>query len=435
MKIVFIPMDAYGHVNSCVGLARNLMPFGHEISFIVPTNWIKTVQGNGFAIESVQISGYEKDVDPQSGFGTFMDKRNETYEMEPLDKFKHLNVPMHDYFLEFLIKCNEQYEKLLTKINPDLIIFDHWTTVPAIVKHGVPYMLLWSCSPTLPYWKVGGPSYSSGLGIDDGPEKIQRFRDDLKDCMKEIVVKFNHYFSSEGLDMETLDYLDFTVLGRSPYLNLYSYPEDLDYSEFGPVPDKWFRLDHMVRIEDNAAPLGISEDFFNTESKVILFTLGSLGTSNYQLLTRLIDILASSKHKFIVSMGIHHDKIKLPANMTGSQFLNQMKIMPRVDMVIHHGGNNSLVETLYFGKPFMVLPLFGDQHDNGRRVIDKKLAKSFHPLRVTSDELLSAIDETLADHKLAERIQSISKKIRETQSYNNLNEKLIEIVDQHKQSK
>lgn len=84
-----------------------------------------------------------------------------------------------------------------------------------------------------------------------------------------------------------------------------------------------------------------------------------------ELLKRLIDLLTSSPHKYILSLGPRAAELPnpLPANMTGAQYLPQTELLPLVDLVITHGGNNTVCEVFAAGKPMLVLPLFADQFD------------------------------------------------------------------------
>ena len=83
---------------------------------------------------------------------------------------------------------------------------------------------------------------------------------------------------------------------------------------------------------------------------------------------RLVDVLGRTEHRVIVSKGPLADQIRLHDNMTGEAFLPQPAILPLVDLVITHGGNNTVVESFHNGKPMVVLPLFWDQVDNAQRV-------------------------------------------------------------------
>uniref|UniRef100_T1KVC4 Glucuronosyltransferase n=1 Tax=Tetranychus urticae TaxID=32264 RepID=T1KVC4_TETUR len=51
--------------------------------------------------------------------------------------------------------------------------------------------------------------------------------------------------------------------------------------------------------------------------------------------------------------------------MWGNKFVNEVAILPKVDLFITHGGSNSLIESLAVGKPLIV-----DQHDNAKRKVD-----------------------------------------------------------------
>jgi UDP:flavonoid glycosyltransferase YjiC (YdhE family) len=70
----------------------------------------------------------------------------------------------------------------------------------------------------------------------------------------------------------------------------------------------------------------------------------------------------------VVSTGPQHEEYELAENMTGAEFLPQVSVLPHVDAVITHGGNNTTTECLWHGKPMLVLPIVWDQHDNAQRV-------------------------------------------------------------------
>jgi UDP:flavonoid glycosyltransferase YjiC (YdhE family) len=98
--------------------------------------------------------------------------------------------------------------------------------------------------------------------------------------------------------------------------------------------------------------------------------------------------------------------------MTGAEFLPQTSILPQVDLVITHGGNNTVTESLYFGKPMVVLPLFWDQYDNAQRIDECGLGARLDTYRHEPDELLGAVDRLLADDALAQRLGTLSAQLQ-----------------------
>ena len=116
---------------------------------------------------------------------------------------------------------------------------------------------------------------------------------------------------------------------------------------------------------------------------------------------RLVGMLAGSPHRFVVSKGPQHELLELADNMWGAEFLPQASILPQVDLVVTHGGNNTTTECFYFGKPMVVLPVFWDQYDNAQRVDELGLGRRLDDVYGASAEELSGSDRRPARRRRA----------------------------------
>jgi UDP:flavonoid glycosyltransferase YjiC (YdhE family) len=83
--------------------------------------------------------------------------------------------------------------------------------------------------------------------------------------------------------------------------------------------------------------------------------------------------------------------------VTGAELVPQTRVVPRADLVITHGGNNTVTECFHFGRPMLVLPIFWDQHDNAARVEETAFGRRLPTYSFEDAELLEAVDEVLAD--------------------------------------
>jgi MGT family glycosyltransferase len=144
----------------------------------------------------------------------------------------------------------------------------------------------------------------------------------------------------------------------------------------------------------------------------VYLSLGSLGSADVALMQKLIDTLAETDYFVVVSLGPQHRELRLAPNMTGEEFLPQPAILPDVDVVITHGGNNTVTESLHFGKPMVVLPLFWDQHDNAQRMHELGLGRRLDTYAHEPAELIAAIESLLADPGLPESLSRISQQLQ-----------------------
>jgi UDP:flavonoid glycosyltransferase YjiC (YdhE family) len=188
-----------------------------------------------------------------------------------------------------------------------------------------------------------------------------------------------------------------------------------------PLPPNWYRFDNLKRTGGQHL-FEVPQSLRERSGKLIYFSMGSMGGADVKLMERLINILSKSPHRFIVSKGPLHEQIELSDNMWGKQSVPQIEILPIVDLVITHGGNNTITETFYFGKPMIVMPLFGDQYDNAQRVDEKGFGIRLDPYKCNEHEFLESIDKLLNDQNLKLEMKRISNRIQSENSISKISE-------------
>ena len=245
-----------------------------------------------------------------------------------------------------------------------------------------------------------------GLPINGNRMEWQLFSQCWNERIRGLFQDLNKFHESKGAPKLT----DMRLHPVSPYLNVYMWPKEFEF-EVKPK-DEWIRVENFIRITNEK--FEIPAQLKQRPGKLLFLSMGTIGCGNLELMKRLTGILAKSEHKFIVSKGPVFDSHVLPNNMWGKEFLPQTAVLPLVDLFISHGGNNSLNESFYFGKPMIVMPLFHDQYDNAQRITETGLGIRLNPFHCSEDELLSAVDRLLADQSLAQRMTAIGERIRKS---------------------
>uniref|UniRef100_T1KTY0 Glucuronosyltransferase n=1 Tax=Tetranychus urticae TaxID=32264 RepID=T1KTY0_TETUR len=147
------------------------------------------------------------------------------------------------------------------------------------------------------------------------------------------------------------------------------------------------------------------------------------------LMESFIKILSKCPHRFIVSKGPRGDELELGPNMWGENYVNQIAILDVVDLVITHGGKNTFLETIYAGKPLIVVPFFMDQLDNAQRAVDCGIGARINLHEIDEVQVLKTIDETLSNPSYAEKIAKISASMKSTKNKDNFVKKIEKFIE------
>lgn len=405
LTILFVPLDTLGHINASIGIAEPLKQRGHRIIFGIATGWRGKFSAYGF--EEVLFG---EEAEPAKIYVDFIkacagELRKNSYDQ--LAVFEH-QVQRN---LTNSVKYNDScFRDFIKQFQPDLIIVDHYICQPAVVTAGVPWVWLMSSNP-LGLNEENSPPRGSGYAAEGDRQQWEEFRKEFKRVSEPNWEEVNQWVVEQGAPALTKDLWPL-FQNASPYLNIYLCPEEIDYTDLRPYPSKWIRCDALVRTTD-IAEFEIPEKLAGRPGNLVYVSMGSFGSADLFLMTRLVNILAKSPHRFIFSKGPLGDEYSLPDNMWGEKMVPQVKILPLVDLVITHGGNNTVTEIFYFGKPSIILPLFGDQFDNAQRIEEKGFGIRLGTYSCSEEELLQAVEKLLADQPLQEKLRMVSKKMKE----------------------
>jgi UDP:flavonoid glycosyltransferase YjiC (YdhE family) len=129
---------------------------------------------------------------------------------------------------------------------------------------------------------------------------------------------------------------------------------------------------------------------------------------------RLIDSLEPLHElRIVVSLGPQHQLLTVPDHFSGAEYLPQTSILRHADAVITHGGNNTVTESIHFGCPMVVLPIFWDQHDNAQRVAECDLGIRLDTYGHDHDQLVAALSHLLGAQERHARLHATSKRLRQ----------------------
>jgi MGT family glycosyltransferase len=403
--VVFFPEGAFGPTNNCVGIADVLRRRGHRVVFVVEESFSGTLEAKGFEEATMRLGPPpEQEEEPGQFWKDFIRDTAPVFRRPTIEQLEGFIQPTWQALVDGAKYVEPRLREILDELETDIVVQDNVVGFAALPAGGRPWVRIVSCNPAELKDSELPPTFSGYAAADrDGWDE---FRAEYARVHRPLWEDFDAFMREQGAP--GLPELEF--IHESPWANLYLYPEEADYGRARPLDGSWTRLDSCVRGTDEA--WDVPPNFRVDGQKLIYLSLGSLGSADADLMRKLVEELAESPHRFVVSKGPQHELFELAENMTGAEFLPQASILPEVDLVVTHGGNNTVTESFFFGKPMVVLPLFWDQYDNAQRVDELGFGTRLDTYGHQPDELLGAIDPLLADKQLAERLGRISARLQ-----------------------
>ena len=400
--IAFFPEAAFGPALNSVGIAQEVKKLGHNPVFICDKGFEGVFSQYGFEEHHVNMSEPMSSEEMAKYWVDFINGHIPNFNKEPIDQIENYVKDCWEAIVETSVWAEKDLPNVLDTIKPDVICIDNVILFPATKRYGKPWVRIISCSENeIPDPKI--PPHLSGCGEND-LEGFKKFNDKFLDTVKPIHEKFNNFISGCGEKPYPLG----EFFETSPYLNLLLYPEPVKFKRENSLDPNKFKYLHGCVREEKEYTVPVFKK--NNDGKLIYLSFGSLGSGDTDLLKRLISVLASSEHRVLVNVGDYKDEYdSIPDNIYIESWYPQPSVIPQCDLVIHHGGNNSFTECLYFGVPAIIMPYVWDGHDNATRVHETKHGLKMHRSNWKENELLDNINFLLTNNEIKNNLINTSK--------------------------
>lgn len=399
--IAFFPEAAFGPALNCVGIAQRLKDIGHNPVFICDKGFKGVFEKYGFEENLVDMSGGMSDEEIAKFWVNFIAEKQPYFRLSPIEQLPTYVIPVWEAIVDSAITAEAGLQEHFNRIKPDLIAVDNVVLFPAIKKAGCPWVRIISCSENeIPDPDI--PPHLSGCHEDD-KAGFAAFEERFLNLIKPTHQRFNNFLAQHGETPYPLG----QFFEASPTMNLLLYPKPLAFKRRVPLDAKQFQyLEGCVRDEGTYSVPQFKQ---HNERPLIYVSYGSLGAADIDLYQNLIKAFEKLPYRFLMNVGDYIGSYtNVPDNVHLESWYPQPAVIPHIDLFIHHGGNNSFNEALYFGKPAIIMPFCWDGLDNAARIHDTGYGAQLPRYVWTEKQLSETIGRLLNDQAMRQRLIEVS---------------------------
>lgn len=304
------------------------------------------------------------------------------------------------YFADGILSCTEAYFQDIERIQqlePDCILFDsmaYWGKRVAKYLH-IPYLSSITMQP------FGEEDFSTDIRLIlqsyIGESNITEKKLKREVSMYEIILQ-NKYSDAQFRIADC-------ICARGMLNILYTVPELLFYEKV--LQEKNVFLGMVLPEENQVSSI--------EEGKGIYISFGSI----LKLKTLLVTCMEGVKDLEIpiyVSAGEYaaelEERYKEYTNIKIGKFMNQLELLKTCSLCICHGGQNTVMESLYYRVPLLIIPQVNDEFVNAKFVEKRGYGQALRQSEVTPELIKQKSIEILGSEECKENTQDASRKLR-----------------------
>src|SRR5215468_7764604 len=401
MKVGFISLPVFGHLNPMTALARELRSRQHDVVFI---SLLDTEPFVSRVAKLPFLPCCEKDL-PSGAMKEVARQISLRQGHEALEFTLRAIASMTDSLLDSL-------PEILEKAKIDALVLDtyHFYVELVPIRLGMPYAHLsnalhFDYSGYTPLCIYDWPHEPTSEALTRNRKGVASFMEILRRTNPKAV----EYAKQAGIELNSDSYNTISKLAWITQM-----PKEFDFES-----SHWSStLHHTGPFLDPAGRM--KEDFpweQITGQPIIYASMGTLQngvTSVYHEIVRAVE--RRKDMQLVLSIGNHVDRKQigqLPGNAIVVNHAPQFELLQRASVCITHAGLNTVLECLLNGVPQVAIPVTHDQPGVAARIADKKTGLVMPLKDLNAFRLGLLLDELLTDSMYRENARYFQKRLAE----------------------
>lgn len=387
-KFLFVVPPFFGHINPSLSIGRTLLEKGHEVAWAGLTEIkAETIPSGGSFF--ILKESYQENKEVIQDIIKLQDKGAN------LPALEALKLGLQDTYIPFAKIMFEELAKLVDTYQPDVIINDCITFAGALVAHvkNIPLATITPVTPNTLHDPGTAPKvtkwvHDSIIGLQNS---VGISGDEELISSKEV----NMFYTSQKLagykDGEYPSYMKFigALTGR---------PDN--------TPFDWDRFNKFnnpkIYISLGTVLIDIRKEFFS----------------------RMIEALKDKNITVVVATDPSILE-KWPDNFIVQSYVPQLELLKHIDVVIGHGGLNTVCDTYMNGIPMLIIPIAFDQSHTATLIDQYGCGIRLKYKRMKTKDIEQAVDDLLYNEKYKKAAKEIQQSFIEAGG----NKKAAELIE------
>ncbi|XP_017393195.1 UDP-glucuronosyltransferase 1A9 isoform X7 [Cebus imitator] len=415
-KLLVVPMDG-SHWFTMQSVVEKLILRGHEVVVVRPEVSWQLGRNLNCTVKTYSTSYSLEDQDRQ-----FMAFANDQWKEQIQSIFSLLVSPYSGNFDLFFSHCKSLFKdkklvEYLKETSFDAVFLDPFDTCGLIVaKYFSLPSVVFTRGILCHYLEEGAQcpaplSYVPRglLGFSDAMTFKERVRNHIMHLEEHL---FCHHFFKTALEVAS-EILQTPVTAYDLYshTSIWLLRTDFVLDDPRPVMPNMVFIGGINCKQGKPLPMEF-EAYVNAsgEHGIVVFSLGSMVS---EIPEKKAMEIADALGKIPQTVLWRYTGTR-PSNLANNTIL--VKWLPQNDLLAHpktrafitHSGSHGIYEGICNGVPMVMMPLFGDQMDNAKRMETKGAGVTLNVLEMTSEDLENALKAVINDKSYKENIMRLS---------------------------